>query len=131
MRRQLGLLLFSTLLLWLLLGGGAALVAGPSALLETAVACALCLVPMVATLLWCHWALSGAPEQQLLAVLGGTGVRLLIAIVGGIVLHRTVEALHRPAFLLWVIVFYLATLTLEIVAVVRRHNALADERPQP
>ncbi len=135
MTRQLGLLLFGSLVLWLLLGLPAWLVAGEIALVDTALACLLCLVPMTATLLWCHWSFGAAPEQQLLAVLGGTSMRLVVAIAGGIGLYHGVEALHRPAFLIWVIVFYLATLTLEVVVVVRRHNALADATaprpPQP
>jgi hypothetical protein len=132
--RQLVPLLLGSLAIWLLLAIPAWLVIGEIALLETAVACGLCLLPMTATLLWCHWSLGGAPEQQLLAVLGGTSVRLVVVIAVGIGLNRTVEALHRPAFLIWVVVFYLATLTLEIVLVVRRQNAeakqLAPGQPQ-
>ncbi len=120
--RQLVPLLLGSLGIWLLLAFPAWLLIGDVALLDTVVACGLCLAPMMATMLWCHWSLGGAPEQQLLAVLGGTSVRLVIVIAGGIGLNRSVEALHRPAFLLWVVVFYLATLTLEIVLVVRRQT---------
>jgi hypothetical protein len=125
--RQLVPLLLGSLAIWLLLAIPAWLLIGEIALLDTAVACGLCLLPMTATLLWCHWTVDGAPEQQLMAVLGGTSVRLVIVIAGGIALNRTVEALHRPAFLIWVVVFYLATLTLEIVLVVRRQNGEAKQ----
>jgi hypothetical protein len=125
--RQLVPLLVGSLAIWLLLAIPAWLLAGDTGLLDTAIASGLCLVPMTATMLWCQWAFSNAPEQQLLAVLGGTSVRLVVVIAGGIALNRTVEALHRPAFLLWVVVFYLATLTLEIVLVVRRQTVDAKQ----
>jgi hypothetical protein len=131
MIRQLGLLLVSSLALWLLLAGPAWLLAGTSALVDTAVALGLCLAPMTATLLWCHWAFGNAPEQQLLAVMGGTTLRLLVAAGGGIALFHGFEALHRPAFLIWVIVFYLATLTLEVIVVVRDQNLRAQQPQRP
>jgi hypothetical protein len=124
MIRQLAQLWLGSLLLWIALATPAYFVAGDVALFDTAVACGLCLLPMTATMLWCQWAFGGSSEQQLAAVLGGSSVRLLVAVAGGIALHHNVEALERPAFLLWVVVFYLTTLTLEIVLVVRRQNAL-------
>jgi hypothetical protein len=125
--RQLVPLLVGSLAIWLLLAIPAWLLIGEVALLDTALACGLCFVPMTLTMLWCHWSFGGAPEQQLMAVLGGTSVRLVVVIAGGIALNRTVEALNRPAFLLWVVVFYLATLTLEIVLVVRRQTNVAKQ----
>jgi hypothetical protein len=86
---------------------------------------------MVATMVWCHFAFGGTSEQQLAAVLGGTGLRLLVAIGGGVGLSRSVPALDHPAFLIWVVVFYLITLALEITLVVRRQNVLADALATP
>jgi hypothetical protein len=123
MTRQLAQLLTGSLALWAVLAAPAWYFGGGRALLETVVACGLCLVPMTLTMIWCHQAFRTSPEQQLLAVLGGTGARLVIVIAGGIGLYHAVELLHRPAFLLWVIVFYLTTLTLEMVLIVRRQNA--------
>jgi hypothetical protein len=131
MIRQLGLLWMGSLALWLVCAACAWLLSGQTGLLDTTVACALCLVPMTATLVWAHGSSNSAPEQQLLAVLGGTGVRLMVAIGGGIALSRTVEALARPAFLVWVVVFYLLTLTLEIVLVVRQLNGSTAAAPVP
>jgi len=131
--RQLVQLLAGSFAIWLAFAIPAWLFADVAALLDTAVACGLCLLPMTATLVWCHWAMGNAPEQQLTAVLGGTGVRLVVVIAGGIALNRMVDALNRPAFLIWVVVFYLATLTLEIVLLVRRQTLHAEEtatRPQ-
>jgi hypothetical protein len=130
MMRQLGLLVAGSAFLWLLLALPAWLLAGPSGLVDTTVACCLCLVPMTATLLWCQWAQNGSPEQQLAAVMGGTGVRLLVVILGSVGLFLAVEALQRPAFLIWVVVFYLASLALEVTLVVRRQDA-QTKQPQP
>ena len=131
MTRQLVQLVAGTLGIWLAFALPAWLLGGDQALLETAAASALCFAPMAATLLWAHWAFAGSPEQQLAAALGGTGVRLVIAVGGGIALNHAVETLARPAFLLWVVVFYLATLTLEIVLVVRRQTALIEAQSRP
>jgi hypothetical protein len=130
MMRQLGLLVAGSAFLWLLLALPAWLLAGPEGLVDTTVACCLCLVPMTATSLWCQWAMDGSPEQQLAAVMGGTGVRLLVVILGSIGLFLTVEALQRPAFLIWVVVFYLASLALEVTLVIRRQDA-QTKQPQP
>jgi hypothetical protein len=125
--RQLGYLLVGTALIWVLLAVPAWFLAGEVALVDTALACGLCLVPMAVTMFWCHWSFGASPEQQLLAVLGGTSVRLVAVVAGGVGLHQALDALNRPAFLVWVVVFYLATLTLEIVLVARRQSALAGQ----
>jgi hypothetical protein len=127
MRRQLIHLLSGSLAIWLVLAVPAWLLAGDSALLDTVLACALCLVPMGVTLAWCQWAFGGSPEHQLLAVLGGTSVRLVVVVAGGIGMSRAFEALDRPAFLIWVVVFYLATLALEVVLVARQNTPLAGQ----
>lgn len=131
MTRQLVLLVGGTLGLWLLAAAPAWLLGGEQALLETAAAALLCLLPMVATMVWAHHSFGGSPEQLLAAGLGGSGARMLVVLGGGIALSRSVEALSRPAFLLWVVVFYLATLTLEIVLIVRRQNAAAPAASSP
>jgi hypothetical protein len=132
MMRQLAILWIGCATIGLTLAGAGWLLAGGIGLVDASIACVLCLVPMTATMIWCERAFAlrtaNAPEQQLMAVLGGTGLRMLVVLAGGITLFHTVEALHRPAFLLMVVVFYLATLTLEIILVVRRQNRLADER---
>jgi len=123
MIRALGQLWTGTIALWLLAALPAWLLSPETGLLDITVASLLCLAPMTATMLWCHYALRGAPEQQLLAVLGGTGVRLFVVLLGSIGLFFAVDALARPAFLVWVVVFYLLTLTLEVILVVQRQNA--------
>jgi len=131
MTTQLVRVLLGSLVLWLLAAVPAWLLGGTTALADTALACGLCLVPMVATFIWAEWACAQAADQQLLAVLGGTGVRLFVVAGAGIGLYHAVAELHRPAFLLWVIIFYLATLTLEVVVVVRRQGAVTATQHQP
>jgi hypothetical protein len=129
MTRQLAQLLTGSLILWAVLAAPAWYFGGGRALLETLVACALCLVPMTLTMIWCHRAFRTSPEQQLAAALGGTGLRMLFVIGAGIALYHNVEELNRAAFLLWVVAFYLCTLTLEVVLIVRRQNAALARAP--
>jgi hypothetical protein len=114
-------LVLGTLGLWLAAAAPARRLGGDLALLQSAVAALVCLVPAAVTLLWSGRALGGPPEQQLLAVLGGTGLRLFAVLVAGVGLFLSVPALGHAAFLIWLVVFYLITLTLEVVLLVRRH----------
>jgi hypothetical protein len=127
--RSLTVLVGGALAAWLLAAVPARWLGGDEALLLSGVAFLLCLVPTALTLAWCHTALGGSPEQQLLAVLGGSGVRMLFVIAAALVLFHTTEVFHRRGFLLWVIAAYLVTLTLEVVLVARRQTRL--ERPEP
>jgi hypothetical protein len=88
----------------------------------------LCLLPTAVTLMWCDLVLGGSPEQQLAAVFGGTGLRMAFVVAIGLVLFFNLEDFHEAGFWFWIIVFYLATLTLEMVLVVRRLTALDKKR---
>jgi hypothetical protein len=129
MIRLLGQLWTGTAVLWLLATPLAWAISPETGLLDVTVACLLCLAPMTATLLWCHYAFGSAPDQMLLAIMGGTSVRLIVVLAGSIGLFFTVESLARPEFLVWVVVFYLLTLSLEVVLVVRRQNAASGAAP--
>jgi hypothetical protein len=126
--RSVGLLITGTVLFWLVVFYPARLLWGNEAVVRSAVAGLLCLVPTAATLLWSQRALRGSPEQQLLAILGGTGVRMMVVIGAGITLYHFHPGLHHPGFLIWVVVFYLLTLTLEISLLVTRLSA-TDRSP--
>jgi hypothetical protein len=78
------------------------------------VAVLLCLVPAALTLLWAAWALKQSPEQQLVAVMGGTGVRLFVVLLAAWVLTRTAPYFREHGFWLWLAAAYCATLALEI-----------------
>src|SRR5262249_26061920 len=75
----------------------------------------VCLVPALLTLGWVTWAARRSPEQQLLGVLGGTGVRLFFVAGAGLALYNLVDYFREsPGFLTWVLVWYLFTLALEV-----------------
>jgi hypothetical protein len=120
-------------LLWLVVGTVAfwGLLTYPSRLLWpddptfawNAAACLLCLVPGALTLAWTTWAYGGQPQQQLVAVLGGTMVRMAFVVAGALVLFMTVPTFAFQRFWLFVIVYYLFTLALEMVLIVRTASA--------
>jgi hypothetical protein len=100
-------------------------------LLYSTVAAVLCLVPSAATLVWCDMVLGKTPEQQLAAVLGGTVVRMAVVISVGLVLFNGIpEVFGSNAFWLWIIGFYLWTLTVEMAIVLRRQPSL-DQASHP
>jgi hypothetical protein len=115
------LLLGGTVGFWLLVFYPARLLWGDEAVFFSAAAGLLCLVPTAATLVWSHRALhGGSPNQQLAAILGGTGVRMAFVIGLGLILFHGVPELHHPGFLVWVVVFYLWTLALEMSVLLTR-----------
>jgi hypothetical protein len=58
---------------------------------------------------------SRSADQQLLLVLGGTGVRLLFVLGFGLGIYGTIPYFQQPSFWIWLLVFYLFTLALETV----------------
>jgi hypothetical protein len=93
--------------------------AGELTLLWSTTAAALCLVPAALTLAWTRWAYRSNPEQQLLAVMGGTAVRMGIVVVAGLVLFLGVKQFAYQRFWIFVILYYLFTLALEMVLILR------------
>jgi hypothetical protein len=75
----------------------------------------LCLVPATATLVWILWNASPSPDQQMVAVLGGTGVRMFFVLGAGLVMTSQVAFFQRRSFWIWLLVYYLFTLTLEMI----------------
>ncbi len=123
MKRNLALLVGGVLALWAVSAWPARSLWGDDALLFSATAALLCLVPGVLTLVWCQKSIGGTPEQRLMAAMGGTMVRMLVAIGAGFLLFFAVPALHEPAFLIWIVAFYLITMALEVSLVVRQISA--------
>jgi hypothetical protein len=122
------LLFAGTLACWLVTVFPARWLGDDSAVLFSATAALLCFVPAAATLAWGEWALKGQPEQQLLAVLGGTGVRMAVVLAAGLALYFLHPEFHYLRFWIWVIVFYLVTLGLEVGILVSRSPA--PDRPR-
>lgn len=127
MIRSLALLVGGSLAFWLLLAYPAWLVGGAAGVIFSAVAGALCLVPTVVTFLWCAGTARGTPEQRLLAVMGGSGARLAVVLGIGIALFHGFPYFHYKTFWIWIIVFYLFTLALEVGLLLTHPSAV--DRP--
>lgn len=114
MKRRLLLLSATTALVLVVVGYPALRLGGAQALAYAAVAAALCLVPSAGSLLWSSWALDAAPEQQLIAVLGGTGLRMAVVLAGGLGLYAWFGYFRDTSFWVWLLAFYLVTLATEM-----------------
>lgn len=126
--KRVGLLTAGTLLFWGVIVYPGMLVLGNSALAHSLAALALCLVPAIATLVWANWGLQKSPEQQLVTMLGGTGVRMAVVFCGGLALQYLQPELFSDAFWGWLAVFYFFTLAFEIVLLVARPVAALSNR---
>lgn len=115
MRRRLAWLIAGSLGLWALSAYPAQRFGGDAALLYSAVAAALCLVPAAGTLAWSEWVSRRSAEEQFLTILGGTGLRMTVVLGVGLALYSLVPLFGRSSFWLWLLLFYLFTLFLEIV----------------
>jgi hypothetical protein len=111
----LGWLIAGTLGLWALSAYPAQRFGGDEALLYSTVAFVLCLLPAAGTLVWFEWASKQSTEQQLLTILGGTGLRMVIVLGVGLALYTLVPVFGRSSFWVWILLFYLLTLAFEIV----------------
>lgn len=108
-------LMIGTLAVWAVIAYPARRFGGEQALLDTLTAMLLCLAPASLTLAWADRALRGKPEEQLLFMLGGTGIRMIFVLGAGLLLYYSVEPFQHPGFWLWVLLFYLMTLAGELV----------------
>jgi hypothetical protein len=105
----------TALVAWLLITLPVRLLWGDEQAVYSTAALLLCLVPALATLGWVTWAARYSPEQQLVGVLGGTGVRLFVVGGAAIALYNLVGYFREaPGFWTWVLVWYLLTLALEV-----------------
>jgi hypothetical protein len=128
-KQRLAWFLAGALAFWAVATGVAILFWDDVAVALSAVAALLCLLPSVATLLWSAWGMEQSPEQQLTATLGGTGVRMFFVLGVGLLLTHTVPwvAVRQQSFWLWLLVFYLFYLMLEMVLLVAGRNL--SEKP--
>jgi hypothetical protein len=125
-KRRLGLLVAGSLTLWLLVAYPARLLWGDSAAVYSAVALVLCLVPTALTLAWSTWAMSQAPEQQLVSVLGGSGVRMFAVLGTAWALSSAQPFFQQQSFWVWILAFYLVTLALEMVLLLAGRSVTAN-----
>jgi hypothetical protein len=105
-----------SLAFWLLLAVPARqLGGGDGAIILSGTALLLCLVPTVATLMWAAWSLRKHSEQQLTMILGGTGLRMFFVLGAALLISRVVPYYQeQTSFWIWLLVFYLITLALEM-----------------
>ena len=118
----------ATWILWLLLGLPFRFLNedrayGDAMMIYGGVAALICLIPGSLTLWWGSRP-NIQPREQVLVMFGSTGLRIMGVFGLGILLFFTVPYLrvHR-GFWLWVLVFYLFTLALEMMLIVRSRPA--------
>jgi heme/copper-type cytochrome/quinol oxidase subunit 3 len=114
--RRLLVLIGGSLAFWILVAVPARAAWGDSAIVYSATALALCLVPSALTLAWATWAARQSADKQLTMVLGGTGVRLFGVALAAFALFQWAPYFRQyetPGFLAYLAVFYLFTLILE------------------
>jgi hypothetical protein len=101
---------------WLLLALPARhLGGGDDAVIQAGFAALLCLVPAVVVLIWADWAFRQTPEQRLYAVLGGGAIRMFFVLGAAFTCVEVIGWFRGPGgFWIWIGVFYLFTLALEI-----------------
>jgi hypothetical protein len=119
-RRRLAWFLAAALVVWVLAAGLAYLRGDATEVAYCSSAALLCLLPTVGTLIWAEWCQGQSPEQQLTAVLGGTGVRMFFVLGTGLLLTNTIPFFgeHQQGFWLWLLLFYLLDLALEMTLLV-------------
>jgi hypothetical protein len=118
--RRLTNLVLCSLAFWVVAGGAAYFVQGrdPAVLLYSGAAWLLCLLPGLATLAWASWSERGAPDQLVVAGLGGVGVRMFFVAGVGMVLHGRVPYFQQGdywAYWGWILAFYLFLQAAELV----------------
>ena len=116
--KALGILAGATILLWAVLCYPGYLLRGELGLLHGGVALGLCLVPALGTLAWATWP-GTTPENRVVALLGGSGVRMLVSLGGGFLLYKGLPEWFPDSFWIWMGVFYLFVLVMEVTLVLR------------
>lgn len=129
--RQVLLLIGGTVALWVLAAYPASQLGGETALVHSAVAMSISLLPAVVTLVLANWAFSQAPEQQLLMILGGSGIRMMVVLTVCLLLSTYAPYFQPLAFWIWVLLFYLFVLGLEVVLLVLGRSAAEQPAALP
>jgi hypothetical protein len=117
---RVALLLVGSLAFWLVLAIPARSLWGHAAVWHSLAAAGLCLVPTAATLLAAQWATRQPPELQLVVVVFGTLLRMFFVLAAGLVIYFRVPFFQDAAFWVWILVFYLFTLALEMTLLLTR-----------
>ena len=92
-------------------------------LLQGLVAFALAFVPSATTLAWVLRSFRTTPDMQLIASLGGSGIRMAIALGGGWLLTWTQPHTFDMTLWCWLLLYYLGLLGFEIALLIRQQPA--------
>lgn len=112
---------------WLLVGIPARrLGGGDTAIVYLGTGLLLCLVPGAITLIWGERALRQSADQQLILVLGGTGVRMAFVLLTGWMLFLWVPYYQQQSFLIWLLIGYLFTLAWDLALLLSSVRRDAD-----
>ncbi len=125
MKQRLAVLLSGTLVLWIIAAYPSQWMWGSKMIPQSLAAMALCLGPAALTLWLGRRSLTQSPSHQLLAMLGGMGLRMGLVLGLGVVLYLLVPQLKGAGFWIWLIVFYLFTLAMEMVLILTGKPAAA------
>ena len=90
------------------------------ALVQGGTAFGLTFVPAALTLGWALYSYRSSPEMQLMACMGGSGVRMAIALGGAYFLTQAQPDIFSSALFFWLLVFYMTFLAAEITLVLRK-----------
>ena len=122
MSRQLSFFIIGTLLFWMVvafLGRSISFLGGEQAVVYSATAALLCAVPAALPLVWIRRPDEGKGSEQVLWALLGMGLRMFGVLGGGIALYLAVPSFQQTSFWICILVFYLFTLALETVLLLR------------
>lgn len=113
--QKLILLIGGLLTVWVLVAVPARHLLGEWAVAYSGTAFLVCLVPAVGTFLWASLTKRRQPESFQFIVLAGTGVRLFIVSTASLLIESYVPYYREHEyFWAWLLLFYLASLALEI-----------------
>ena len=90
------------------------------ALVQGGAAFGLTFVPAAGTLAWVVFSYRTTPQLQLMASLGGSGLRMAVALGGALLLTTNHPARFDTPLWYWLVLFYLVFLSFEITILVRQ-----------
>lgn len=124
MTRALGTVVAGTLAVWTLSAVPVFLVGGSQAMLTSAVAGLVCLLPGAATLALGLWSSTRDFRWQMVAILGGMGMRMVAVLAAALVLLLGVPWFveQRALFLILLVLYYLANVAAESYLLLQRYR---------
>jgi hypothetical protein len=117
-----GMLTASTLALWVILAGPAYWLADSRGLEGLTISALLCWLP--GCVVFFIVGLLGLGNNQAMPFLMGSGLRLFAVLVGALAINQWRADLGVREFLSWLIVFYLVTLVVETLLIVKSTDSV-------